>query len=120
MITYLNDWEFWLDENISPIIAKWLMDEVKIKSVSFHTLKLNATPDELIYSIARKKDHIIIISKDIDFRELIAWKGTPPKLIAIEFGNSSNKIFWERLKSKIHEAISQLIYGDLDIFDIKK
>lgn len=120
MNTFTNDWEFWLDENISPIIAKWLMNEINIKCISFHFLKLNNTLDIEIYNLARSKDKVIIISKDIDFRELVAWKGIPPKIIFLEFGNCSNQLLYEKLKTKIYDAIQQLIYGDLDIFEIKK
>jgi len=119
MTTFTNNWEFWLDENISPIISKWLMDEINIRCCSFHLLKLSQTPDLEIYQLAKNKEEVIIISKDEDYRELVAWKGTPPKLISIQFGNCSNKIFWEKLKAKIYDAINKLIYGDLDIFDIK-
>lgn len=95
------------------------MDEINIRCCSFHLLKLSQTPDLEIYQLAKNKEEVIIISKDEDYRELVAWKGTPPKLISIQFGNCSNKIFWEKLKAKIYDAINKLIYGDLDIFDIK-
>jgi predicted nuclease of predicted toxin-antitoxin system len=119
MTTFTNNWEFWLDENISPIISKWLMDEIKIKCSSFHFLSLNQTSDIDIYHLARNKGNVIIISKDEDYRELVAWKGPPPKLISIQFGNCSNKTFWKNLKAEIYDAIDKLIYGDLDIFDLK-
>lgn len=119
MNTFTNDWEFWLDENISPIIAKWLMEEINIKCISFHFLKLNKTSYIEIYNLARSKEKVIIISKDSDFQGLVAWRGIPPKLIFLDFGNSSNKVFYEKLKNKIYDAIQQLIYGDLDIFEIK-
>lgn len=118
MNTATNDWEFWLDENISPIISKWLMDEISIKCTSFHLLQYNQTPDLTVYHLASQKKKIIIILKDSDFRELVAWKGTPPKLISLEFGNCSSKELWFKLKAKIYDAIDQLIFGDLDIFDI--
>lgn len=96
------------------------MDEINIKCISFHFLKLNKTADLEIYNLARSKEKVIIISKDLDFRELVSWKGTPPKLIFLEFGNCSNQLLYEKLKTKIYDAIQQLIYGDLDIFEIKK
>ena len=120
MNTFTNDWEFWLDENISPIIAKWLMDEINIKCISFHFLNLNKTQDIDVYNLARSKGKVIIISKDLDFRELLSWKGTPPKLIFLKFGNSSNKQIYQKLKSKIYDAMEELIYRDLDIFEINK
>jgi len=50
----------------------------------------------------------------------VAWRGTPPKLVFIKFGNCSNKKVYEQLKSKIYDAMEHLIYGDLDIFEINK
>jgi len=73
-----------------------------------------------IYNLAREKEHVIIISKDLDFREFVSWKGIPPKLIFLTFGNCSNKQLYERLKSKIYDVMDELIYGDLDIFEINK
>jgi len=119
MNIFTNDWEFWLDENISPIIAKWLMDEINIKCISFHFLKLNTTSDIEVYNLARSKAKVVIVSKDSDFPEIVAWKGTPPKLIFLRFGNCSNKQFYDKLKSEIYHAMEELIYGDLDIFEIK-
>ena len=46
-------------------------------------------------------------------------EGTPPKLIFLWFGNCSNKQFYDKLKSEIYHAMEELIYGDLDIFEIK-
>lgn len=120
MNTFTNNWEFWLDEHISLIVAKWLMDEINIKCLSFHILKFSNTPDGEIYKIARGKEKVIIITKDIDFRELIAWKGTPPKLIFLKFSNCSNHEMFQRIKIKIYDAIQELIFGDLDIFEINK
>ncbi|WP_316849364.1 DUF5615 family PIN-like protein [Pedobacter agri] len=120
MNTFTSDWEFWLDEHISPIIAKWLMAEIHIKCVSFYLLEYIQTPDFKIYQLARQKGNVIIISKDNHFKGHVEWNGTPPKLIFLKIGNCSNKQFFEKLKTKIYDAIEQLIYGDLDIFEINK
>lgn len=96
------------------------MDEIKIKCISFHFLKLANTSDLEIYHLAQNRSKVIIISKDIDFRELVAWKGTPPKLIFLASGNCSNKVLYQKSRAKIFDAIHQLIYGDLDIFEINK
>ncbi|QPH40447.1 DUF5615 family PIN-like protein [Pedobacter endophyticus] len=119
MNIFTNEWEVWVDENTSPIIAKWLMEEIKIKCISFHYLKLNKIPDEDIYKLAKSKQKVIILSKDNDFRNLVSWKGSPPKLIAINLSNCSNRYLWQTLRSQIYDAIDSLIFGDLDIFDIK-
>jgi len=95
------------------------MDEINIKCISFHFLKLNKTSDIEVYNLARSKSKVVIISKDLDFRELVSWKGVPPKLVFLEICNCSNKLLYKRIKDKIYDALDKLIYGDLDIFEIK-
>ncbi|MET4081833.1 putative nuclease of putative toxin-antitoxin system [Pedobacter sp. UYP30] len=63
----------------------------------------------MIYELAQVYGHVIIISKDSDFIELIDWYGSPPKLILIKFGNCSNKVFWKKLKPRINSALELLL-----------
>jgi hypothetical protein len=39
------DWEFWMDHNISPIIAKWLKDDTGWRVKSAYTLDSKLLPD---------------------------------------------------------------------------
>lgn len=35
-----HEWQIWLDANISPIIAKWIRDELGLTAQSAYTLEL--------------------------------------------------------------------------------
>ncbi|WP_316829720.1 DUF5615 family PIN-like protein [Pedobacter aquatilis] len=105
----MSKWEIWTDTNISPIIAKWLTEYTNFKTKSSYSLNLHGVDDMTIFKMAQIKKNVIIISKDLDFKELIDWFGAPPKLILIRFGNCSNKQFWLKLKPKIKPAIEILL-----------
>ncbi|WP_293786667.1 DUF5615 family PIN-like protein [uncultured Pedobacter sp.] len=105
----MNDWEIWVDTNISPIIAKWISEYTNFKTRSSFCLNLHSVDDLTIFRMAQIKKNVIIVSKDSDFKELIDWFGAPPKLILIKFGNCSNKLFWQRLEPKINPALEVLL-----------
>ena len=43
------DWEIWLDNHISPIIAKWLKDDLDFEVKSSYLLQLDGLKDLEIY-----------------------------------------------------------------------
>lgn len=113
-----NDWEIWLDTQISPIIAKWMAEDTGFSVKSSYVLSLNNLTDTTIYHKAKAAGKVIIISKDADFHELISRLGSPPKLINIKKGNSDNRALWEFLKANINQAINILISSDVDIVEL--
>ena len=56
------DYKIWLDNHLSPIIAKWLKDDLGIEVKSSYTLKLEGLSDLDIYQKAKNYRNIIIIS----------------------------------------------------------
>ncbi len=70
--------------------------------------------------MAKIYGNVIIVSKDSDFKELIDWYGSPPKLILIKFGNCSNQLFWQKLKPKINVALRLLLNenSEVNVFNI--
>jgi predicted nuclease of predicted toxin-antitoxin system len=62
------------------------------------------------YDIFRqaRKAKAIVMSKDYDFVKLIEIYGTPPKLIWITCGNTSNKRLCEILNGSLQQAVDLL------------
>ena len=87
------DWEIWLDNHISPIIAKWLREKSGFIVKSSYTLKLYGLSDFDIYLKAKESGNIILISKDSDLVDIISKSGSPPKLISLKISNCDNKYF---------------------------
>ena len=113
------DWEIWLDCHVSPIIAKWLKDELLLDIKSAYKLELYGLSDAEIYAKAKKTGNVIIISKDSDLEEIISINGSPPKLINLKIGNCDNKILFQILKQNIQKAIRLLTDFKKDIIEIK-
>jgi predicted nuclease of predicted toxin-antitoxin system len=96
---------FWIDAHISPSIAYWINETFPgNEAVSFRALGLRDAKDMEVFTAARKKN-VILISKDSDFRNLIHKHGTPPSLIWITCGNTSN----EKLKTILSFAFSKAL-----------
>lgn len=109
------DWEVWLDANISPIIAKWMADEMGWNVKSAYLMELSRALDSEIYDLAQRTGNIIIISKDSDFSELVNRLGAPPKLILLAIGNTNNKKLWEWLRPNVKEAFRILTQTDVSV-----
>ncbi|MBZ0099984.1 MAG: DUF5615 family PIN-like protein, partial [Taibaiella sp.] len=77
------DWEIWVDEHISPIVAKWMKEYTGWDVKSFYYMNFKGLPDKDIYLSAKGHGKVILVSKDTDFPELISRLGSPPKLINI-------------------------------------
>jgi len=113
------DWEFWLDNNLSPIIAKWLKEKTGWNIKSSYSLKLNNLKDHQIYLKAKKAGNVILISKDTDLDEIISIFGSPPKLINIKIGNCDNKILYSIIEKNIERTVRSLLDFNKDIIEIK-
>jgi predicted nuclease of predicted toxin-antitoxin system len=114
-----NDWEIWLDAQLSPTIARWMAEHTGFTVKSSYSLQSNRLTDTEIYQRARAKGEVILVSKDADFPELINRLGSPPKLIVVKRGNCDNRVLWEFLKPNILKAINLLISSDVDIVEIE-
>ena len=115
----LPDWEIWLDNHISPIIAKWLKEKFDLQVKSAYILQTQNVSDYELYHKAKKAGNIIIISKDSDIEEIINENGAPPKLITLRFGNCDNQILFSILSKHIEKALRLLIDFDHDIIQIE-
>jgi len=65
---------------------------LKIDSFSLKELGLRDATDKEIFHKAKEND-AIVLTKDADFLELLKRFGSPPKIIWVTCGNTSNKKF---------------------------
>lgn len=115
----LHEWEIWLDNHISPVIAKWLKDKTGLDVKSSYVLQLNNLTDLEIYSKAKKAGKVILISKDSDLDEIISKSGSPPKLISLKIPNCDNKILFSILEQNLERSIRILLDFNKDIIEIQ-
>ena len=102
----------WVDSQLSPVIAEWLAKEFSIEAKALRDIGLRDAEDEEIFYAARKHEQVIILSKDIDFVKLIEAHGTPPFLIWLICGNTSNEKLKEILSPRLKEIIELFLQGE--------
>ena len=104
--------KIWVDAQLSPSIAAWInrtFDD--FEAVSVRSLGLRDATDPDIFEAARKAD-VVVMSKDDDFIQLIEQRGTPPKLILITCGNTSNAKMRDILAKTLSKATDLLKSGE--------
>lgn len=102
----------WVDAQLSPSIAAWInrtFDDIEAESV--RSLSLRDATDPEIFEEAKKAD-AVVMSKDDDFIQLIEQRGSPPKLIWITCGNTSNARMREILSTTFPKAKKLLESGE--------
>jgi predicted nuclease of predicted toxin-antitoxin system len=107
----------WIDAQLSPFIASWINTNFPdLNAKSLRSLGLRNATDYEIFRQARAQN-IVLMSKDQDFVKLIEINGTPPKLIWVTCGNTSNARMCEILKESLLQAIL-LLNNDESIVEI--
>lgn len=103
--------KLWLDAHISPLIAEWLKNELKIDAVPIRELSLRDATDLRIFEEAGKAN-AVVLTKDSDFPDLIRQRGAPPKVIWLRTGNSSNINLQKILASTLPSAMKLIESGE--------
>ncbi|MFC2130527.1 DUF5615 family PIN-like protein [Bacteroidota bacterium] len=103
--------KIWLDAQLSPLIAKWIRDEFQIEITPLRDLALRNTPDREIFFQA-KQYNAMIMTKDHDFIDLISQYGSPPQILLLTCGNTSNKNLKVILKHSFKMALKHIQNGE--------
>jgi len=86
-----------IDAQLSPSLAAWINRTFKhIHSDSVWSVGLRGKSDRQIYEFAKSNSYTIM-SKDSDFLILLEELGSPPNLIWVTCGNTSNAMMREIL-----------------------
>ena len=108
----------WIDAQLSPSLALWIQEEFQIESYSLKFLGLRDAKDHEIFSKAKETSRTIaIMTKDSDFLVLLNRLKSPPKIILVTAGNTSNEKMKEILRKKLKNAIHILESGE-DVVEI--
>lgn len=101
----------WIDAQLSPAIAKWTNDSFPVQAVALHELGLRDASDRQIFEAA-KQANVIVMTKDSDFIELVSRYGSPPKVIWLTCGNTSNARLKQILAFTLPKALDLLNDGE--------
>ena len=108
--------KIWIDAHISPAISKWIQERFSIEAYALRDLGLRDADDELIYQRA-KIEQVAFITKDEDFVSLYEQNGSPPKVIWLTCGNTSNKELKRILEAHL-ENVCQLLESGEEFVEI--
>ena len=106
----------WLDAHLSPRLAHWLAATFEVQAVAVRDLGLRQAEDHDIFFAARKVG-AIVVTKDNDFLDLLERHGSPPKIIWLTCGNTSESALREIFTANFPEALRLLDAGD-DLVEI--
>jgi predicted nuclease of predicted toxin-antitoxin system len=106
----------WIDAQMSPAIAAWISSNFAAKAIAIRDLGLRDATDKGIFEAARK-EKAIVMTKDSDFVSLLERFGSPPQVIWVTCGNTSNARLKEILMSTLPKTLELLKSGE-DLVEI--
>jgi predicted nuclease of predicted toxin-antitoxin system len=104
--------KIWVDAQLSPAIAVWITENFEqLEAVAVRDIGLRDAEDTVIYFSARDAN-TTIMTKDSDFIELQRKHGSPPKVIWVTCGNTSNVALKKILLANLQKAVELLEAGE--------
>jgi predicted nuclease of predicted toxin-antitoxin system len=101
----------WIDAQLSPAIAIWMADTFGVTAIALRELGLRDAEDVEIFAAA-KAQGVIFMTKDSDFVDLVERMDSPPQIIWLTCGNTSNARLREILSLLLPEALGLLRSGE--------
>ena len=101
----------WLDAQLPPTAADWILATFGIEAHAVRDLGLRDAKDPPIFQTARDAD-AVVMTKDSDFVEMVQRLGPPPKVLWVTCGNTSNARLKEILRSELPAAVARLESGE--------
>jgi len=110
----------WIDAQLSPALARWMSETFGVTAHAMRDLGLRDAKDLPIFHAAREAG-AVIMSKDSDFVLLLERFGSPPQILWITCGNTSNARLRDVLRQSFPEARARLEQGEprVEISDVR-
>jgi predicted nuclease of predicted toxin-antitoxin system len=104
--------KIWVDAQLSPAIADWINQTFEhLEAVAIRDVGLRDAEDTVIFFSAREAN-ATVMTKDSDFIELQRKHGSPPKVIWVTCGNTSNTALRKILLANLQKAVELLEGGE--------
>ena len=100
----------WLDAHLSPALAPWLAATFGVTAVAVRDLGLRDALDPPIFDAARAAC-AVVMTKDADFADMVGRLGTPPQVVWLRCGYTSNAALRTLLTAEFPAAMAQLAAG---------
>jgi len=106
----------WVDAPLSPRIAHWVTANFPVTAQALRDIGLREAEDDEIFAAARAAV-VIVLTKDSDFIRLLEQHGSPPKIIWLTCGNTSDAALQQILTRHLATALN-LLDGGEDLVEI--
>lgn len=101
----------WIDAQLSPYLAPWLSSEFDVEAKPVRELGLRDAKDREIFMAAREAG-AVVMTKDSDFVLLLEQLGSPPQILWLTIGNTSNAHLKDVLSGRFTSAQKILLRGE--------
>jgi predicted nuclease of predicted toxin-antitoxin system len=101
----------WLDAHLSPRIALWMREDLKRDAQALREIGLRDAEDEVIFERARVAD-AVVLTKDKDFVDLVSRLGSPPSVIWLRCGNTSEAELKQILSDHLEDVLRFISSGE--------
>jgi predicted nuclease of predicted toxin-antitoxin system len=108
--------KIWVDAQLSPRTARWIAAHFSTEAAPLRELNLRDAGDEDIFAAAREAN-AIVLTKDSDFVRLLEQHGSPPKILWLTCGNTSEAALQQILSQHLSTALGLLESGE-DLVEI--
>lgn len=102
--------KFIVDTQLPPRLATFLSEKGHDSIHTTHFSEGHLLTDEEIIQIAQQQGRTVV-TKDADFSDYFLLKGSPPKVLLIEFGNISNQELIHLFEQHLFEVITAFDEG---------
>jgi predicted nuclease of predicted toxin-antitoxin system len=106
----------WVDAQLSPRTAHWIAANFPVAAFPLRDIGLRDASDESIFEAARAAD-AIVLTKDSDFVRILEQRGSPPKVLWLTCGNTSDAALRQILSNHLSTALSLFARGE-DLVEI--
>ena len=106
----------WVDAQLSPRTARWICSNFPVDALALRDIGLRDADDDEIFEAARAAS-AVVLTKDSDFIRLLEQRGSPPKVLWLTCGNTSEVVLQELLTRHFATALSLLGAGE-DLVEI--
>jgi predicted nuclease of predicted toxin-antitoxin system len=101
----------WLDNHLSPKLARWIANTFGEPCVQVRDLGLQRASDRVLFEAARE-EKAVLITKDRDFVDLVTRLGPPPAILLLSFDNTSTAHVRAMMESHLAQALLLVRSGE--------
>ena len=100
--------KLWLDAQLPPLLARWINEQRwALQAIAVREVGMRDASDPEIFRAARDAG-VVVMTKDLDFMQLLDEKGPPSRLIWLRVGNCSNAALQTVLATPFQPAMELL------------